>query len=130
MIAAALLLAGVVLAGYDAGSWRSAQRAYGFAGSGGPNRAGQGARIVAPIALAKIAVFTIVLLLLVGILLAGATRDTCAWLRAWRARCRSCSRADRYLRQNYDAGAGNRLRGSACGKSSVSIALVSHTPRC
>jgi small-conductance mechanosensitive channel len=104
LIAAALLLAGVVLAGYarQRGDRLSDQMDL-------PVSIGRIAQltvlaIFAVIALAQIAVSTLVLLLLVGILLAGATATlTLAFGLGARDVARALS-AGRYLRQDYDLG--------------------------
>ena len=104
LIAAALLLAGVVLAGYarDRGDRLSEQMDL-------PVPVGRIAQVTvlaifAVIALSQIAVSTIVLLLLVGILLAGATATVAlAFGLGARDVARALS-AGRYLRQNYDIG--------------------------
>jgi small-conductance mechanosensitive channel len=104
LIAAALLLAGVVLAGYvrQRGDRLSDQMDL-------PVPVGRIAQltvlaIFAVIALAQIAVSTLVLLLLVGILLAGATATlTLAFGLGARDVARALS-AGRYLRQDYVLG--------------------------
>ena len=104
LIAAALLLVGVVLAGYarERGDRLSEQMDL-------PVPVGRIAQVTvlaifAVIALAQIAVSTGVLLLLVGILLAGATATLAlAFGLGARDVARALS-AGRYLRQNYDVG--------------------------
>ncbi len=104
LIAAALLLAGVVLAGYarERGDRLSEQMDL-------PVPVGRVAQVTvlaifAIIALAQIAVSTIVLLLLAGILLGGATATVAlAFGLGARDVARALS-AGRYLRQNYDVG--------------------------
>jgi small-conductance mechanosensitive channel len=126
LIAAALLLAGVVLAGYarERGDRISEQMDL-------PVPVGRIAQVTvlaifAVIALAQIAVSTIVLLLLVGILLAGATATLAiAFGLGARDVARALS-AGRYLRQNYDVGqeigfAG--VRGEVISIDSTSITL-------